>query len=301
VPGAFINSTSVAAAAGVYPVEVVLAPSSDLAATTTADPGTTGTTLALNAAIPGAVAPYCVRVDDEYMYVTAGTTSLTVVRNAKPPSTTSAGAGVAHSIGATVFMMVARERISPVREPMILFDGMVAGFRTLGNAATPQNLFSIECGAAAGNLIVAVKRLAVEMDTTAALTGVAPEFLVTRPAVLPTAGTPMTKSGQDTALTSNANVVVRSAMGGDGVTPTAITASVGPARLWHQFQTRQNAVTSNYLFGPELNLLPTLVEGDPLILRANQGLLVQIIGTAASNAATNHYVCKVAWEEFKTP
>jgi hypothetical protein len=111
----------------------------------------------------------------------------------------------------------------------------------------------------------------------------------------------MTKGGQDTALTSNNNVVIRAAMQTDGVTPTAITATAGTARLWHQFQTRQNAVTSNYLFGPELNLLPTLVEGDPLILRANQGLLVQIIGTAASNAATNHYVCKVAWEEYKTP
>jgi hypothetical protein len=300
VPGAFINSTSVAAAAGVYPVEVVLAPSSDLATTTTADPGTTGTTLALNAAIPGAVAPYWVRVDDEYMYVTAGTTSLTVVRNARPPSTTSAGAGVAHSIGATVFMLVARERISPVRESMILFDGIVAGFRTLGNAATPQNLFSIENGASS-TVLVAIKRLAVEMDTTTALTTVAPEFLVTRPTALPTGGTAMTKGGQDTALTSNANVVIRAAMQTDGVTATAITATAGTARLWHQFQTRQNAVTSNYLFGPELNLLPTLVEGDPLILRANQGLLVQIIGTAASNAAGNHYVCKVAWEEYKTP
>jgi hypothetical protein len=248
VPGAFINSTSVAAAAGVYPVEVVLAPSSDLATTTTADPGTTGTTLALNAAIPGAVAPYWVRVDDEYMYVTAGTTSLTVVRNARPPSTTSAGAGVAHSIGATVFMLVARERISPVRESMILFDGIVAGFRTLGNAATPQNLFSIENGASS-TVLVAIKRLAVEMDTTTALTTVAPEFLVTRPTALPTGGTAMTKGGQDTALTSNANVVIRAAMQTDGVTATAITATAGTARLWHQFQTRQNAVTSNYCSG----------------------------------------------------
>jgi hypothetical protein len=34
-----------------------------------------------------------------------------------------------------------------------------------------------------------------------------------------------------------------------------------------------------------MNLLPMLVENDPLILRANQALLVQVIGTAASNAA----------------
>jgi hypothetical protein len=57
---------------------------------------------------------------------------------------------------------------------MILFDGLCAGFRTLGTAAVPQNLFSIENGAASGTVIVAVKRLAVEMDTAAALLSPSP-------------------------------------------------------------------------------------------------------------------------------
>jgi hypothetical protein len=48
----------------------------------------------------------------------------------------------------------------------------------------------------------------------------------------------MTKVGQDTALTSNANVVIRSGTASDGGAATAITATAGTGRLWHQFQMR---------------------------------------------------------------
>jgi hypothetical protein len=302
MPGIDIGVADTTQATGIVGVDVALRPSGDESTTTTADPGTAGTTLAVTSAakFPTGNGSY-VRVDDEYMLVTAGagTTSWTVTRNVVPPGTTG-GTGVAHSIGATVNLMVAVQRVSPVYERVTLFDGMLAGFRTLGTAAVPQNLFTIENGASAGALLVAVKRLSVEMDATAALLTVAPEFLVTRPTALPTGGTPMTKGGQDTALTSNAGVVIRSATASDGGAATAITATAGAARLWHQFQMRM-ATQVGQMLGDDENLLPMLVEGDPLILRASQALLVQVIGTAASNAATNHYVCKVAWEEYKLP
>jgi hypothetical protein len=301
MPGIDVGVTDTTQATGIVGVDVALRPSSDEATTTTADPGTAGTTLAVTsvAKFPTGNGFY-IRVDDEYMLVTAGagTTSWTVTRNVTPPSTTG-GTGVAHSIGATVNLMVAVQRVSPILERLTLFDGLVAGFRTLGTAAVPQNLFSIENGASS-TVLVAVKRLAIEMDATAALLTVAPEFVVTRPTAIPTGGTAMTKVGQDTALTSNANVVIRAGTASDGGAATAITATAGTGRLWHQFQMRM-ATQVGQVPGEDMNLLPMLVENDPMILRANQALLVQVIGTAASNAATNHYVCKVAWEEFKTP
>jgi len=301
MPGVDVGVTDTTQAAGVIGVDVSLRPSPDQTTTLTADPGTTGTTLAVTANVKfPATNGYFIRVDNEYMFVTAGagSNSWTVTRNVNPPSTASGSPGVAHSIGATVSLMVGVQRVSPILERIVTFQGMVASFRTLGNAASPQNLFTIENGAGS-TVLVAVKKLSVEMDATAVLTTVAPEFVTTRPTGLPTGGTQMTKTGgYDTALTSNASVILRGATASDGGAATAITATAGGTRLYHQFQMRQPTAVGQIL-PDDWNCIPLQCYDDPVILRANEALLVQIIGTAASNAATNHYVVKCVWEESK--
>lgn len=303
MPGVDVGVTDTAQASGVFGVDVALRPSPEQVTTTTADPGTSGTTLAVtaNSRFP-ATNGYFIRVDNEYMFVTAGaaSNSWTVTRNVIPPSTASAGAGVAHSIGATVSLMVGVQRVSPVLERLVTFQGAVAGFRTLGNAASPQNLFTIENGAGS-TVLVGVKKLSVEMDATAAQLAVAPEFLTTRPTGLPTGGTQMTKTGgYDTSLTSNASAILRAATASDGGAATAITATAGGTRLYHQFQMRMPTQVGQML-ADDWNCIPLQCYDDPVILRAGEALLVQVIGTAASNAATNHYVAKCVWEEFKLP
>ena len=303
MPGVDVGVTDTTQASGVFGVDVALRPSPEQTTTITADPSTAGTTLAVTSALRfPSTNGYYVRVDNEYMFVTAGagTTSWTVTRNVTPPSTASGSPGVAHSIGATVSLMVGVQRVSPVLERLTTFQGVVAGFRTLGSAATPQNLFSIENGAGSA-VLVAVKKLSVEMDATAAQLAVAPEFLTTRPTGLPTGGTAMTKTGgYDTALTSNASVIVRSATASDGGAATAITATAGSTRLYHQYQMRMPTQVGQML-ADDWNCIPLQCYDDPIILRASEALLVQVIGTAASNAATNHYVAKVIWDEFRLP
>lgn len=297
MPSQPIGITDTAEASGVVDVSAVLLPDPLASTTLTADPGTAGTTLAVAsgaAPLPQAN-QFFARVENETILVTAGagTTSWTVTRGQLGST------GVAHAIGTPVYLLVATQRMIPVVERVTTFSGIVASFRTLGSAATPQNLFSIENGAGSP-ILVAVKRLSVEMDATAALTTVAPEFAVFRQTTLPTVGTALTKVAVDTALTSNASVVARGATASDGGAATAITGTASANRAWHQFQHRLPTQVGQ-MIADDYSLIPIYSNDDPVILRASEALLVQVIGTAASNAATNHYVVKCAWEEFRTP
>jgi hypothetical protein len=293
VPGS-VGVSDVPEASGVVETSAVYLPDPLSATTLTADPGTSGTTLAVtaNTLFPGA-APYYVRVENEVMLVSAGAagTSWTVARGQMGTT------GAAHAIGTPVYLMSLAQRVVNMDERITTFSGVAAAFRTLGTAATPQNLFSIENGSGSP-VLVAVKRLSVEMDATAVLTTVAPEFVCYRQTTLPTGGTSLTKVATDTALASNTSVVLRGGTASDGGAATAITATASANRAWHQFEMRQ-ATAVGQLLMDDSYLIPGYSNDDPVILRASEALLVQVIGTAASNAATNHYVVKCAWEEFR--
>jgi hypothetical protein len=104
----------------------------------------------------------------------------------------------------------------------------------------------------------------------------------------------------DTGLTSNASVVCRGATASHGGAATAITATAGTT-AWHRYALRLHTAVGEVI-PDDGDLLPEIMDSTPLILRANQSLLVQVINvTAASNAATNHYVVKALWEEFVVP
>ena len=169
-----------------------------------------------------------------------------------------------------------------------------ASFRTLGAAATPQNLFTIE------NLdatkLVTIRRLTVQMDATAVLVSVMPQVKASRSTAVPTGGTGLAKAQFDTANASNANTIVRGGNASDGGVATAITATAGTI-AWQQYCMRMHTVVGQVL-APDNNVLPLLIEVEDFILRQNQALLVQIVASAgASNPATNHWFCNVVWEE----
>jgi hypothetical protein len=177
----------------------------------------------------------------------------------------------------------------------ITFRGSAASFRTLGTAATPHNLFSIE-NAVGSPVNVWIRKLIVQMDATAVLVSVMPLVKTSRPTALPTGGTALAKGKFNTTLTSNANVIIRGATASDGGGATAITATAGDI-MWQQYVMRMHTVVGQVL-APDNNLLPTLVDNDPIILAANQALLVQIVASAgASNPATNHWFVQIVWEE----
>lgn len=169
-----------------------------------------------------------------------------------------------------------------------------ASFRTLGSAATPHNLFTIENIDA--TKLVTLRRLTVQLDATAVLVSVMPQVKLSRATAVPTGGTVIAKAQFDTGNASNANTIVRGATASDGGVATAITSTAGTS-IWQQYCMRMHTVVGQVV-APENNVAPTLIEVDGIILRQNQALLVQIVASAgASNPATNHWVANVVWEE----
>lgn len=169
-----------------------------------------------------------------------------------------------------------------------------ASFRTLGSAATPHNLFTIENIDA--TKLVTLRRLTVQLDATAVLVSVMPQVKLSRATAVPTGGTVIAKAQFDTGNASNANTIVRGATASDGGVATAITSTAGTS-IWQQYCMRMHTVVGQVL-APDNNVAPTLIEVDGIILRQNQALLVQIVASAgASNPATNHWVANVVWEE----
>jgi hypothetical protein len=263
--------------------------------TTTADPGAGGTTLAVTSAAKFPTGNnYKVKVDQEVMLVTAGggTTSWTVTR-AQDGTT-----GVAHSIGATVSQVVGVQYVTPVAQRQTLCKWTAATFRTLGSAASGQNLMTIENQASSARLL-AVRWFRMEMDATAVLTAVAIDIKTGRTSALPTGGTTLTKTLLDTTQTSASTSVARGATASDGGAATAITATLA-STAWHQYGMRLHTAVGQVL-PDDWNLIPQICDTDPIILRAGQAISAQVVSTAGSNAATNHYVLKAFVEEFIDP
>ena len=170
-----------------------------------------------------------------------------------------------------------------------------ATFRTVGAAATTQNIFSIWNNGA--NKVVRVRRLVLQMDATAVLTAVMPLFKTSRVTAAPGAGVTLVKSVWDTAGgASHADVVVKGECSADGGSRTALTGTPGDI-LWQQYGMRLHTAVGQVL-GVDNNVLTSITDSFPVVLRSGQGLLVQVqAAAAASNPATNHYFVQCVWEE----
>ena len=177
------------------------------------------------------------------------------------------------------------------------FKGIAATFRTLGSAAVPQNIFTMENLTGSGKLVY-IRKLHLITDTTAVLLTVACQVDAFRTTAIPTGGTALTKAALDTALSSNANIILRGATASDGGAATAITATAAAGYLFRFFIPRQATAVGQVQQSFPIELTPVILLGtDSLMLRENQAIVIQITGTAASNAATNHYIVVVVWDE----
>lgn len=133
---------------------------------------------------------------------------------------------------------------------------------------------------------------------TAVLLTVACQADVSRTTAIPSGGTVLTKVALDTILSSNANVILRGATASDGGVATAITATAATGYLFRQFIPRQATAVGQVEQSFPIELIPVnILESDSLLLRENQAIVVQITGTAASNAATNFYIIVIVWDE----
>ena len=177
----------------------------------------------------------------------------------------------------------------------ITFQGMVSTFRIVGTGATPHNLFTIENQNGSG-VSVYIRRLVIMMDKTGALATPSPLYRTSRPILMPTGGTALNKGNMDTALTSSAQVVCRSATASDGGGASAITATFGDV-LWETYGMRVHTQAGQVL-GLEALLIPTETLTYPVKLLNNQALLVQVLAPyAAANPSTDHFVVNCYWTE----
>lgn len=174
-------------------------------------------------------------------------------------------------------------------------DFSAASFRTLGNAASPQNLLTIENPVGSG-VTVNVRRMTLQMDATALSTAVSCSFKVFRTTAIPSGGTTLTVP-EFVVANAAAAAVIRGATASDGGAATAITATAAGGALWHQIAMRMHSLVGQVLAEDE-SLLPALIEDTPVQLAAGEALVAQVSNTtAANNLATNHYVINCAWQE----
>jgi hypothetical protein len=211
----------------------------------------------------------------------------------------AAGAGVAeaHTRQQTIAGdLVCDQYVIPVSEYVTdyvtSYRGMVASFRTIGLASANHNILTI-FNKTGSTKLLAVRRLTVQFEDTAASLLLAPTVKTSRITTLPTGGTVLTPLPFDTALTHDADCEFLGATASDGGAATAIVSPAGTYG-WTDFKTRQATAAGQILF-PDENLIPGLCETSPIILRALEGLNVQI--TAAS-LTTSHYLMNCAFEEL---
>jgi hypothetical protein len=166
-------------------------------------------------------------------------------------------------------------------------------FRTLGSAAASQPLFTIVNGHA--SKVIRIRSIEFYEDATAVLTAVTSQIKVSRGTSI-SGGTVLSKVDWDTAAASDALVVCRGNTASDGGATTTLLATIANV-LWQSFIMRVHTVVGQ-IIGHEVDVIPSMCENSPILLRPSEGLSVHIINpTAASNAATNHYLVSCSWTE----
>lgn len=171
----------------------------------------------------------------------------------------------------------------------------VSSFRTLGSAASPQNLF-VMANPSANTYYVALRTLSIMSDSTALLTSVAQQAQLSKPASLPTGGTALTPVKYRTGY-AGSTINVLGATASDGGVATAISATPGTI-AWQQFLDRPHSV-AGWFTHPGYSLLPDVgADLRQLILAPGESILVQIVGSAP---ATTHMFCQASWTEFLGP
>lgn len=187
--------------------------------------------------------------------------------------------------------------VIPTSERKVSFRGKFASFLIPGSAATPQNLLSVENAVGSG-VLVAVRELKVFTSMTAASAVRSPNLSVYRITTAPTGGTVATKASMDSGEASSASVTVRGGASADG-TASAITATAAGARLHGAFANRLHTLAGVVNDQLPAELISQARDGQDLILRAGEFMLLQLaVAAAADNIATRFFLVDVEWDEF---
>lgn len=179
------------------------------------------------------------------------------------------------------------------------FRGTGSTFRTPGNAATPQNIWSIENAAAAGSgLVVSLRDLFIMSAQVTANATMPPWLTLFRTTTLPTGGITFTKVSKDTRdAASNAGVVIRQTVSADGGAATAITAAFVAPRLATRIASQLYTAVGVYQSEPQDMLVG--IPDDELLLQPGQAYVLSVnTAAAADNIAGRSFWVDFGWTEF---
>jgi hypothetical protein len=304
--------TDTAPAVGITEVDVALRPSPDLITTTTADPGTSGTTLAVTSGVAvnrsAASGGFYIRVIGtsgiaEIMLVTAGgaTNSWTVTRGQFGTT------GVAHSVGATVALMVGVQRVEPVEAtPIITYKGRAATFRTPGRAGTTGAVLFTLQNASGSTVLVDIEKMHIDLLQTAAAgqapTVLSPVIRAFRFTATPTGGTALSKTPEDSSMASNASVVATGDASADGTSSGTALAVASTGTITEEFGPRVLVVgtSASTFYEPFDRTVFFEDENVAITVRAGEGVGVRLDYTlATANPATNFWLVDARWTEYR--
>jgi hypothetical protein len=182
----------------------------------------------------------------------------------------------------------------------VSFRGRVATFRTPGRAGTAgQSIYAIH-NAAGSAVIVDVKRIKVDLLSTAvkAVTVQAPLIRLWKVTAAPTNGTVLTKVHKDSALSSSASVDVRGDASADG---TGAASALATTRSDGTFFTQEFGSRIFTAVGQEAADRVAFLESeeDVMILRAMEGVVVFLDYTVATwNPITDFWAVSCDWDEY---
>lgn len=286
-------------------VDVIERASPNISTTTTADPGSGGTTLAvtLRDRFPQ-TAGFKIRVlgtsgVPEIMLVTGGVGtgagSFTVTRGV------DGTVAAAQSVGATVALMTAVQRVEPVAaSKQVSYLGRVATFRTPGRAGTTgQKIFALH-NATASPVLVDIDKVTVDLVATVvkAVTVLPPVIRAWKFTAVPTSGTAGTKVPEDTNLSSSSSLTVWQDASADGTSSgTALTVTLPAGTvLTEEFAPRLITAAGYEMFDRT-----TFFEGEQevITLRPLEGICVFLdYVLATQNPVTDMWTVAARWIEY---
>lgn len=293
-------------ASGSSPVETIERPMPDVATTTTADPGTGGVALAVTSRnLFPQTANFKIHVVGtsgiaEIMLVTAGqgtgAGNFTVTR--AQDNTTA----VAHSVGARVSQIGAVQRVEPVDASRILtFRGRAATFMTPGRAGTAgQKIFALH-NATGSTVLVDMQRISVDLMQTVikAVTVQAPIVRNWKFTAVPTNGTALAKTPEDSGYATNSAVTAWGDASADGTSSaTALTITLPAGAFMEQIFAPRMITAAGYEPVDVVEFFSGYDES--VTLRPLEGMCVMLSYTLATqNPVTDMWVVDASWDEYR--
>lgn len=197
----------------------------------------------------------------------------------------------------------AGDHIQYVREANpVLFTGRAATFRTPGRAGTANHpIFGFFNGSL--TRVCRIKTIAVDLLTTApkAATVVPAIIRFYRITAAPLNGVTLTKVAQDTAQSSDANVVLRGDASADGTSATlALAATVSGGALTQEYAPRivSSATAPTSYASYEMFDRDIFFDTSEVVCRPSEGLVLRLDYTVATaNPTTDHWLVGCIWTE----